>query len=426
MDGEDADIPPSYTDDGSISLASDVENEGAMSSSCSEPRDVYVSTPLHGNKLPFPKNRQSPIKGINRGNHLQQLVNPDNTVFSSTLPTSGSSSLVPNVKHCGFAELDVEKPVFMPFKSNIPVDIFVEVKLDCETVAGKTPFFLADKSKEMLVLSKEAAEVEIRFKPSQEIFYSTHLILTATPNLPSKTHTRKRYRVTLIGYGGTARIRIPPVPNAPPPQPIRVGSNGEYEMRLLADKTGVFRLKNVGLRTAFVYVKVLKCPLDVNPKTGVVYYEKDVPASDFSVTPAYFLLEKTSRHLQDVKLTVLNAGLWENLTTGKEEIVLRLYNGPERQRMRGAKYGFQKKTSIDSVEGMNFLQHEPAGDRNKEADLPYTCSDDLAVFKDELRVTTLCIRPPNAVYKPNNPDIRVYPDEVTIAYDDDSYTVCKR
>lgn len=79
---------------------------------------------------------------------------------------------------------------------------------------------------------------------------------------------------------------------------------------------------------------------------------------------------------------------------------------------------------MDSVEGMNFLQNEPAGDRNKDVDLPYTCHDDLMVFQQELRMTTLCLRPPNLIYRPNNPDNRAYPEDGVVDFDDDLYTVC--
>ncbi|KAI6179505.1 hypothetical protein M3Y98_00617700 [Aphelenchoides besseyi] len=437
-------IQSSGTDNSSISIRLHRRSDNGypsssdyLSSSTTDNRHIYVSTPI--DRAPFPRHKESPIQGSNR-HKIANSICSDNTAFSTTNPFGNSiqrqSNLeIKQVKHCGYAELGTTKVIMIPIKSNYTVDVFVEVKLDNDELSIANPFSISQEFRAFLLPCHETKNIEVKFKPPLENLYSTKLRISAIANISNRSIPKKKYQMILIGYGGVTSVRIVQLKVNPKSSlssgVIMPASSGHYATRLSENRTTLFALKNVGHRTAFVHIKASKISPEMNQSQLSERKEEFIPFSQVTIEPPYFILEKSSRRVQTVKITVINSLLWNELVSGNETISLSIYHGPERQRLRQARYSRDKKLKLDTIEGIDFMQIDLEDEHNQDIELPYMSNEDIAIFNQELRIMFLRLLPPGnsrpmSANDENSNPLAGLKDDYVIHFDNDVVTVQPR
>ena len=95
--------------------------------------------------------------------------------------------------------------------------------------------------------------LQVGFLPREECMYNGALLITATPQI--RGYPPRKYRVHLIGFGGTTSVRIEreqfsAVNNAysSSTAPLSARSAGQYDVRLSERRSTTLVLKNSGSR----------------------------------------------------------------------------------------------------------------------------------------------------------------------------------
>jgi len=121
------------------------------------------------------------------------------------------------------------------------------------------------------------------------------------------------------------------------------------------------------------------------------------------------------------------------LISGVEEVRLAIYSVVERQRQRLIEYGRMRRQHIEPVEEIDFTAFKFGSNDLVSVDRGTISSEDLRVFKEEIRVNFIRLLPPNVLTQitelhgaiDNKFPLRpvLFENDVVTEFDDDEETV---
>jgi len=410
-----------------------------LSSTFTENVNVSVSTP-NRDDIKKPSIRASPIPGTTAmfrrsefsdlnllsSNSIASSYHPGNFSTRSTRSTrtiSVNCLEVAKIRNFGYVNIQSSRILPVVVRNRYERAIMLVVN-----VAGSDAFKIVNGEEENLSIeSGHETRIYVKFTPTKRTTYNRTLQLMVIHDKRSGLISKK-YEVCLLGHGGTAILRISQDKNELSPSRFQnnlaVRSTGEYDARMHSSRSASLMLKNNGERVASVYIRALN------------QHGDDISLNRLSVTPNQFLLNKLCFESKFVNIQVLDEKLWQRMVHGREEIRLAVYSVIERQRLRLIEYGKIRKQQIEPIEDIDFTAFNFGSDESVKLDRSTISSEDVRVFKEELRVNFIRLLPPNVTTQINElhemADNKfallpvLFEDDVVVNFDDDEQTTAGR
>ncbi|KAI6182051.1 hypothetical protein M3Y97_00338700 [Aphelenchoides bicaudatus] len=326
------------------------------------------------------------------------------------------------VRNFGYVNLQTTKTLSIVIRNRYENVVMLGIKL---SGPDSDVFKIINSEDEnRCVESNREMVINVSFTPTSRKSYNRSLFVTVIPDRRSGL-TMKRYEVYLVGHGGAVFLRISQNKSELPSARMRNANlamrwNGQYDARMQPDRQSVLTLKNTGERVAFVYIKALN------------HEGEEVASRCLNVTPRYFLLNKLCYESKDIAIHVSDDRLWQQILSGGE-VRLAIYSVVERQRIRLIEYSRLRNSVIDPIEEIDFTSFNFGTSESVMIDKSTVSSEDLRVFKEELRVNFVRLLPPSVLgqanenYETNENRYTLYPlqfeDNMVKQFDNDDETI---
>lgn len=313
------------------------------------PINAVMSTPI-SSKLP-----------LNESIGLSPIVNTSRRTCSSctnTLINSRGSDLVVRIQsklHFGFVSFGNEKREDLKIQNISNDNVWVEI------VSVDSNVFSLKEERSLYLNPKTSGALTFSYRPLKtKTFDQCKIILLVKRDYlklgPSK------FNVTLLGFSGRSEVS---------PLDLPIGKHTIYELICKRNKSKVeFTINNTGVRSAFVRILLV----DNNSKIS--------RSSDLRVFPDEFLVEPSSTNIVKITVSIFSYSIFN------QGVMLALYSGEEKQRLRCKEYLNTKKHHGDcNVDGINFANLKITGSCLKDVEKEYLSSEDKRVLKNEINIT---------------------------------------